>query len=209
MGSKPILHGQVTQSLLLLPLGSSQRHDIRTARPTPNATRSRRDQGNAQPYPPPPPRGPGTTWVPQVSGTKYQAARGVEEATAKQLRPRPDRWGPPVRERERPPDILKRIPPPPPLLPSRRRLAKFPTPPLLSSSAAPFFAAAARLRRRHGLHQVSLRSTSLSLSLLFPCTATTFAAPAPGFQPRWWRLSPPPPPPLPSKTRRLTNAVYN
>uniref|UniRef100_A0A0E0QDD8 Sugar phosphate transporter domain-containing protein n=1 Tax=Oryza rufipogon TaxID=4529 RepID=A0A0E0QDD8_ORYRU len=100
MRSKPILHGQVTQSLLLLSLGSSQRHDIRTARPTPNATRSRRDQGNAQPYPPPPPRGPGTTWVPQVSGTKYQAARGVEEATAKQLRPRPDRWGPPVRERE-------------------------------------------------------------------------------------------------------------
>ncbi|EEE67911.1 hypothetical protein OsJ_25762 [Oryza sativa Japonica Group] len=91
MRSKPILHGQVTQSLLLLSLGSSQRHDIRTARPTPNATRSRRDQGNAQPYPPPPPRGPGTTWVPQVSGTKYQAARGVEEATAKQLRPRPDR----------------------------------------------------------------------------------------------------------------------
>lgn len=57
MRSKPILHGQVTQSLLLLPLGSSQRHDIRTARPTPNATRSRRDRGNAQPYPPPPPRG--------------------------------------------------------------------------------------------------------------------------------------------------------
>jgi hypothetical protein len=105
MRSKPILHGQVTQSLLLLPLGSSQRHDIRTARPTPNATRSRRDQGNAQPYPPPPPRGS------RRSAARSTRRLGVSRKPQRSSCARDPTGGAHPSERERPPDILKRIPP--------------------------------------------------------------------------------------------------
>lgn len=166
MRSKPILHGQVTQSLLLLPLGSSQRHDIRTARPTPNATRSRRDRGNAQPYPPPPPRGS------RRSAARSTRRLGVSRKPQRSSCARDPTGGAHPSERERPPDILKRIPPL--LRYSRvvaasqnfRRLLSSPPPPRHSSPPPPGSGGAMGSTRSASDRPLSLSSSPVRQQLL-------------------------------------------